>query len=219
MALHLPATPTSDMSDAEHPTSEPLPASWSADEQEAVRRESKGRKMFVIIAVVMAVVACGAIFVWSRSGGGPEERAWPASISGRPAGLGENGQTAAEVTPDAKPGVYLWSGFDGWHLWVVPGEGVRDVKGTITSTVDIAKASLSAPGNGSVTTSGHTVTFDLATDAAVTGVDFEPGFYAKELEVTLEGADGRLSPSVVTLGQDTPAKAVPVVIEKAVVAE
>lgn len=197
---------------------DPMPASWADEEEAASRGGGRNRRAALLAGVVAAVVVVAAIVVvWSKAGDGPEERAWPDSVAGRPQGLGENGQTAAEVTPNTTPGVYLWSGFDGWHLWVVGGDGVQGVRGTITSTVEIGQAMLSAPGQGSVSVDGRTITFDLTSDAEVAGVDFEPGFYSKRLTVKLSDADGPLSPSTVTLGPSTTATRMPVVIDKAVV--
>lgn len=205
------------MTDPHDPTNDPTPASWAAEQEAAGRSGGSRRALWVVLAVAAVVVIGGIIVVWSKAGSGPEERAWPDAVSGRPEGLGDNGQTAAEVTPNAKAGVYLWSGFDGWHLWVVRGDGVQGVKGTIESSVDVGRATLSAPGQGKVSVDGHTITFDLTSDSELVGIDFEPGFYSKKLTVDLEEADGPVAPATVTLGPKTAATSMPVVIDKAVV--
>ncbi|HWJ97320.1 MAG TPA: hypothetical protein VNQ33_04115, partial [Acidimicrobiales bacterium] len=147
----------------------------------------------------------------------PEERAWPASVGGRPEGLGGEKETAGEVTPSADPGVYIWNSFDGWHLWVVGGEGIDGLTGTITSSDDVVGAVSSAPDAGTVSVEGKTITFDLAAGSAVAGVDFDPGF-AKELTFTLKTAGGDVAPAQVFTGASRePVDAVPVVIDKAVV--
>lgn len=205
------------MTDPETPASEPMPSSWAADEAEAVRAAGKGRRTFVLAAIAVTVLVVAGLFVLSRRGTGPEERAWPASVGGRPAGLGKTGDTADQVTPTAKPGVYVWNDFDGWHLWVVNGDKVQGVRGTITSSADITKAELSARGAGTVKTTGKSATFDLKAEGALAGIDFEPGFYSKRVEISLADANGPIAPSLVTTGSATPVTSLPLIINKELV--
>lgn len=205
------------MTDPETPTPEPMPSSWAADEQDTVRAAGKSRRTFVIAGIVVALILVAGVIALSQRSSGPEERAWPAAAGGRPAGLGKTGDTADQVTPTAKPGVYVWNDFDGWHLWVVNGDRVKGVRGTITSSDEISKADLSARGAGTVRTKGTTTTFDLKGEGPLAGIDFEPGFYSKRIEITLADGNGPLAPSLVTLGGSNPVKALPLVIDKAVV--
>ena len=194
-----------------------LPSSWDAEDAQ-VSGAKRTRWPLVVGTVVLVLVAAAAInLIVNR--GGEEERAWPKAVGGRPAGLGQEKDTADEVTaPTAKPGVYLWNSFDGWHLWVVNGGEVKGAKGTIESSVDMGKAVASSPESGTVEVNGKTATFDLSEATKVSGVDFEPGFYSKQITVTLEGPDGPIPAELVTLGTQGHPDAVPVVIDKAIVA-
>lgn len=147
---------------------------------------------------------------------GSSKPVFPAEIGGRPAGLGARGEKAPDVKvgEDTKPGVYLWSDYDGWHLWVVNGEGVPPVKGTITSNDDIAKATAAVPGAGTVKADGKVVTFDLPAQPGLVGVDFNPGFFAENLVFTLDGPDGPVPEDVVFLGSKSVQAPYPLVIAK-----
>jgi hypothetical protein len=197
-----------------------LPSSWSAENAEAAGRKGGRTWLFLALGVVVALAAVLIVIVVKRGPVEPVERAWPKSVGGRPAGLGADNETADEAEVTAKPGVYLWSSFDGWHLWVVTGDGVGAVKGTIASDEGIDRARLSADGQGTVAIEGEAATFSLPADAPVSGIDFEPKFFTKKLTVTLTDAAGkRIDPSVVTLGSATPATKVPIVIDKPVVTD
>lgn len=142
---------------------------------------------------------------------------WPATVQGRPAGLGETKQPATEVQPTAAPGAYIWSDFDGWHLWVVNGEGMPAVTGTLTSNADIEKAVVAVPEAGEVTISGKTATFSFPTDRPLVGMDFNPGFYADSLVVALNGPDGApIAAELVQTGKKPTPAPFPIVIDKAV---
>ena len=142
---------------------------------------------------------------------------WPRNVGGRPPALGKRGQPARDVTlgKDAKPGVYLWNDYDGWHLWVVNGSGVPAVKGTITSNDAVAKAEPAVPDAGSVVVDDKVVTFDLPTDQPIVGVDFNPGFFAKNLVFTVEGPDGPVSEQLVHVGAKAEQAPYPLVLTKA----
>jgi len=202
------------MSDTNPPSDAGLPSSWNEEDADAIRSDAKSRKWWIIgaVAVVLLVVVGGLAVINLRE---PAERAWPDSVGGRPAGLGGEKETAADVTPTADPGVYIWNSFDGWHLWVVNGEGLDGLTGTIKSNDDINAATSSAPEAGTASADGRTITFDLDGGEALAGVDFDPGF-SKQLTFTLETATGEVAASqVFTGGASTPASAVPVVIDKA----
>ena len=191
-----------------------LPSSWTEDEQPS-RRSIPWWAWVVLGALAVVAVAFVAVTVLVED---EEERAWPAEVGGRPDGLGEEGQTAAEVAATAGPGVYIWNSFDGWHLWVVDGAGVGGVSGSIASDDGLDDAVLSAPGLGSVAVDDEAATFELPGDAALAGVDFAPNFFTKQLTIELVDPAGEPVPvDVVQLGPDTEAEAVPVVIDKPVV--
>ncbi len=142
---------------------------------------------------------------------------WPKNVGGRPPALGKRGQAAADVTlgKDAKPGIYLWNDFDGWHLWVVNGEGVPAVKGTMTSNDTVAKAESAVPDAGTVVLVDKVATFELPTDQPIVGINFNPGFFANNLVFTLEGPDGAIDETLVHVGAKAEQAPFPLVIAKA----
>jgi hypothetical protein len=188
----------------------------------------------VLILVVVGVIALvrrgddspatkkpGGTTASGAKGGTPKSAAkaaiWPKSVGGRPASLGKRGQAAAKVKAKAKPGVYLWGDFDGWHLWVVGGAGVpARVHGTITTNSDIARAEPASPTSGTVKVDGMVATFDLPTGAAISGVDFNPGFFAKRMVFTIEGPTGPIDPKLVKVGSKGAVAPFPFVLDKAV---
>lgn len=200
------------------PTDPPaIPESWKDDETEVLRVEQKSKKIWWVIGVVVVALIGGVAYAVISNGGVSPQRAWPEATGGRPAGLGQEKDTAADVTPTAAPGAYIWQSFDGWHLWLVNGDGVRGAKGTITSSDTFNRATSSAPDAGTVSVDGKTITFDLSADAPVAGVDFDAGF-SRKLTFTLDTPDGKVPVKLIRLGSG--AKAVdanPVVIDKPVV--
>ncbi len=206
------------MSDTAPPPDSDLPSSWDEEDHDALRADAKSRRWWWIGgAALLIVVALVAVLVVANRASDPEERAWPDAVGGRPEGLGGENETAAQVTPSADPGVYIWQSFDGWHLWVVSGDGLDGLTGTITSNEDIVSARSSDEDAGTATLDGKEITFDLDAGAPLAGVDFDPGF-SRELTFRLETADGEVSADQVFTGSGkTPADAVPVVIDKPVV--
>lgn len=147
----------------------------------------------------------------------PAKKGWPAEVRGRPEGLGTTKVPATEVTPTAPPGAYIWSDYDGWHLWVVPGPGVPAITGTLTSNDDLGKAILAIEGAGTVTLNGKSANFTLPADKPLAGIDFNPGFYANKLVFTLNGPDGvPLDAALIKTGKTATNVEFPIVIEMVV---
>ncbi len=186
-----------------------LPDSWNVEDAEVAR--TGPRWGLIVGGVVLVTVLVAAGVVGFQVAMEKTKKAWPASVSGPPDGLGG---TPAEAWPDVEPGVYLWNDFGGWHLRVVNGEGVAGVKGTIVSGDEIASAEAATAGEGTAVIDGETIEFDLPAEPRVAGVDFNPGFYAEKLTVTLEGTDGPVDPKLVTVGREREVTKVPVVVEK-----
>jgi hypothetical protein len=134
---------------------------------------------------------------------------WPKKVGGRPLLFDVRG-APPEAAHDPPRCLYLWGDFDGWHLWAVGAGGSAGARGTVTSDVDVARANLASPGRGSVTTHGPTITFDLsgAGDATL-GIDFNPGYFAKRLELHVEGGTLPLC-----LGQTAKHARAPLVVAK-----
>ena len=64
---------------------------------------------------------------------------------------------------------------------------------------------------------GKTITFSFPTDPALVGFDFNPGFFADRLAVTLDGPDGTpLAAPLVQTGKKPTQAPFPLTIEKAV---
>lgn len=186
-----------------------LPDSWDVEDAAVARTGPRWGLILGGLALVAILIAAGVVgFQIAME---KTKKAWPASAGGPPAGLGA---TPAEAAADTPPGVYLWNDFGGWHLRVVNGEGVAGVKGTIVSGDEIASAEAATAGEGTAVIDGETIEFDLPAEPRVAGVDFNPGFYAEKLTVTLEGTDGPVDPKLVTVGRDRKVTEVPVVLQK-----
>lgn len=162
-----------------------LPASWGADEGSPPRR--RRGLLWAAVAVVIVVVGVGAFFAL-RQVQKNVEKEWPARWSGPPSGLDTKDPTASGVAPDIEPGAYLWNDFQGWHLWVVMGDGVGPVQGTLTSDKDFDDVALATARVGSMQPKGGQISFSFPADAKVAGIDFSPGFYAEKIELKLSKA-------------------------------
>ncbi len=139
------------------------------------------------------------------------KKRWPAEVGGRPAPFGDRGQAAGDPG-DAQPGLYLWNDFDGWHLWVVQGDGIGPVSGTITSTADVTKAVSALPDDpgASIQIDGKTIRYDFSKGTApVQGVDFNPGFRVESLTVVATGAGGSLPADSFHVGKAMAAEPLP----------
>jgi hypothetical protein len=139
---------------------------------------------------------------------------WPANIQGRPASLGPQKTKPADVKAGAKPGVYVWSDFEGWHAWVVPGAGVpAKLTGTLTSDADLNRAK-PVTDSSTVDMKGALATYAFATDKGITGMDFNPGFYGKRLVFAFNTPEGLLDAKLVHVGGKAVKPDYPLVIQK-----
>jgi hypothetical protein len=110
---------------------------------------------------------------------------WPSVIQGRPKQFGSLNDPPPASAGDLGDGFYLWQDFDGWHLWMVGGGGADRV--SVVADDSFAKAD---PVGGNPDVAKATNGFTLArggAGATVVGVDFNPGYYAKTLVVSVEG--------------------------------
>ncbi|MBX3285620.1 MAG: hypothetical protein KF703_09780 [Actinobacteria bacterium] len=185
------------------------PDSWSVEDAAVARRGPRWGLIVGGVVLVALLVAGGVIgFQIAME---KTKKAWPASAGGPPAGFGG---APAEVAADVAPGVYFWNDFGGWHLWIVNGDGVSGMKGTITSGDEFASGEVATAGEGTATTEGKTLTFDLPAEPRVVGVDFNPGFYAEKLTVALEAGGGPVDPKLLTVGRERTVSALPFVLDK-----
>ncbi len=145
-----------------------------------------------------------------------KKAAWPPAFNGRPAGLGTTKQRASEVDLTAEPGIYVWSDFDGMHIWAVKGDRIPPISGTLDSNSDIQKAVSAVDGSGTVVTAGKRVSFTLPGQAPIEGLDFNPGFYANKIVITLNGPDGPIDATLVKVGKKGDPASFPLVFERTV---
>lgn len=108
---------------------------------------------------------------------------------------------AGQVAATAEPGVYLWSDFDGWHLWVVNGEGIGPITGSIQANDDVADGNLAIADAGTIEVDERSFAFELPAEPGLVGIDFNPGFFTDELTIELEGPDGPIDPGLVSFGR------------------
>ena len=202
-----PVAPDPDGADPSSQTPQDPSPDADAQREKAIRMAQIGLVVFAIVVV--------ALVLFSRSGddeadeakpdakgqeagtedGKPAEPIWPpTNVRGRPPALGKVNQEAADVQvgAGAKPGVYVWNDYDGWHLWVVPGEGVGAIKGTIQGDGGFTKANPAIAGVGTATvgaTNDKVLTFDLPPTPGLVGVDFN-GYTKRSYVFTISNADG-----------------------------
>lgn len=116
---------------------------------------------------------------------GATEPGWPTWVMGQPRRLFEAEAPPTEIG-ETPPGFYLWLDFEGWHLWLVGGEG-SDASVEIQSDDAFSKAEpVGTP--PAIEQEGNRLRMSRG-DASATsvGLDFNPGFFAKTLIVTTTG--------------------------------
>lgn len=193
----------------------PPPPSWAGDDLDEVERNERKNRLPMLLGVLgVAIAVVTAYVVIAKPFEAQRDRVWPDAVNGRPAGLGEIDELAEAVTPEEPTGAYLWSDFDGWHLWFVLDPTFSAVSGTIVSNADVSDTVLTPAAAGDVRAVDRTITFDIDTSSNLAGIDFEPGFYADRLEVTIEGPDGPVPVEMIHLGRDRQEAERPLVIEK-----
>lgn len=108
---------------------------------------------------------------------------WPAAVQGRPAAFGDQGAPPPADGGGVDDGVYLWSDFKGWHIWIAGGE--PDTSVSIQADADLTAV---AVGGATVDARGGelTVTCGDAPDR-LAGADVNVGLYTTHLTVTVDG--------------------------------
>lgn len=202
----------------DQPTPRPSTAATVPPRPTARRRRRRDPRVLLGTALVVAGLAAAGIAVWATlvdegplpvgrlvaadiappvaggagEGGSPGAApdgppAWPGPVQGRPPAFGADGDDPPASAEGLADGWYLWSDFTGWHLWLV-----GDVGGSVEVTTN---------GTFLADVTGGSPSLELADDRLVlqrgsaeepvVGVDFNPGFFANELTVTVTG-DGPL---------------------------
>lgn len=127
--------------------------------------------------------AGGATTTAPATPAGGTKPAWPPAVSGRPPALGKQGEPPPSSVSGIEDGYYLWQDFYGWHLWLV---GDSSATATVTVDADVAKAE--AVGGTDVEQQANLFTVSRGSaDGEVVGVDFNPGYYAKTMVVSVDG--------------------------------
>jgi hypothetical protein len=131
-----------------------------------------------------ALVTTPSAPVGSDAPGDPDGPAsWPFAVQGRPPAFGADGDPPPASADGVAPGWYLWSDFRGWHLWAV-----GEVEGSVVVTTN--GSFLAEATGGPVDLVVEEERLELRRGTAtepVVGVDFNPGFFANELTVTVDG--------------------------------
>ena len=140
---------------------------------------------------------------------------WPLIAQGRPTTLGPEPTPPAQVG-GARPGVYVWTDYHGWHIWIVNGGGISGLHGAVVSDALIERATPAGRDQTTVHTTNNVIQFTLPAQVPVAGIDFNPGFYSKVLRFKLDGPNGPYAVNeVMTGGFSVPASNLPLIIEKA----
>lgn len=115
----------------------------------------------------------------------PGTRHWPAAVYGRPKAFGARGDAPPASAGSLDPGYYVWSDFDGFHVWLVGGSDADAVTVTMDDPYNKAEA---VGGSVDLTTAKNSFTLRRGSASEeVVGVDFSPGFYAKNIIVAVDG--------------------------------
>lgn len=142
---------------------------------------------------------------------------WPMVLDFPPKLFYRSGYSAPDPQPGAesRPGVYLWEGFDGWQLRIVPGARVGHISGRVTGAEGTAITQVTGASPGVARTDGTDVIFDVPATGSVVGVSFQLGFYTQMTQISIYGPNGPLDPSLIFLGQQaTPAQTSPMTFQK-----
>ncbi len=132
---------------------------------------------------------------------------WPKTLDFPPQEFYDNGKSATEPQPgtNPKPGVYLWEGFDGWQIRIVPGLGIGRVSGMVTGSAGTIVTKVTGADPSVATVDGTNVAFNVPPTNSVVSIEFVLGFFTPSTDVSINGDNGPLDPSQIYLG----AKAVP----------
>lgn len=147
--------------------------------------------------------------------GAPEpkpESTWPEEIKWKPAITGERDQGLDRLPAEVPAGLYLWSDFQGWFVWVVDPAGKAAGRGRITTNSEFGSAELVEGSTGAFERRDDVLEFDFTgIGERVAGFRFNPGFFTNRVTIELDGDD-----LPVFLGHDAVPFDAPHVLEKTV---
>jgi hypothetical protein len=119
---------------------------------------------------------------------GDAKRYWPSAVNGRPVAFGQQLDQPPATLGDVTPGLYVWSDYDGWHLWYARAADGPELQGTLVSGGNVEKALPENAAGVELKVEGTTVTFTLGkAGQAVSGITMNPGFYSDRVKITLDG--------------------------------
>jgi hypothetical protein len=155
---------------------------WDDDDDD--RASGTGRRdLTLILGIVAAVAVIALVVVLTRpkdnngsvktGGGGGGQVAGPTTLPNKTwqgsvaEGVGEKSKDV-EARVAKAPGVYIWTGFDGWHVR-------NTTPGTVTITVAAETVSVTDTSGKPKGDKGPSVTVDVPKGDATTGVDLDLG--------------------------------------------
>lgn len=135
---------------------------------------------------------------------------WPSELKWKPVILGDRDDGFDALSPEVPAGVYVWSDFQGWFVWVVDPAGKAAGRGTVSTNSEFGSAELVDGGTGEFVREDSVLRFDFTgIDGRASGFRFNQGFFTSEVTIELEGED-----LPVFLGNDATPLAPPFVIDK-----
>jgi len=223
-----PASPSSRTDEGDVP-SEPPPTTSSSPADPSNPPWLRGYAIAASTVIIILLIGLVLVVASTRNDGDKDDatrpdgastedkpRVWPSTLGGRPPAFGERDSLPAPQGTTIDPGVSLWNDFDGWHLWVVPGPGVQDVKGKIATDSEPSRASSAVEGQGSVLVQGNDILFDFTgVTAPIVGIEFNAPF-ANRVEVSAEGTDGPLPAGTLFTGAQATPVTNPIIVETSV---
>lgn len=137
---------------------------------------------------------------------------WPSEMKWKPVITGDRDQGIDAVPPEVPAGLYIWSDFQGWFVWVVDPGGKAGAKGRITTNAEFGSAALLEGATGEFVRNDSALEFDFTgVGERATGFRFNQGFFTNTLMIDLDGDD-----LPVFMGHDSTPLPAPSVLEKKV---
>lgn len=137
---------------------------------------------------------------------------WPDEMKWKPMITGDRDQGLDAVPPEVPAGLYIWSDFQGWFVWVVDPGGKAGAKGRISTNSEFGSAELVEGATGEFVRNDTQLEFDFTgVGERATGFRFNQGFFTNTVIIDLDGDD-----VPVFMGNDATPLSPPFVLEKKV---